>query len=81
MTDKDRNQINVQLGPGQMEQLRTLAGHYGTVTTVVRVAIDALWREHVRGQSSGFVNLQAGNEDEQPGGAAVGGGAVADTDG
>ena len=78
---RERTQVNINLSPGQMEQLRVLSEHYGSVTAAVRVAIDALWREHVRGQSSGFVNLQAGNEDEQPGGAAVGGGAVADTDG
>ena len=52
MTDKDRNQINVQLGPGQMEQLRILSAHYGTVTAAVRVALDALWREFVRDQAA-----------------------------
>ena len=50
MSDKTRIQVNVHLGQGQMEQLRILAAHYGSISGAVRVALDALWREHVRGR-------------------------------
>jgi hypothetical protein len=49
MDDNKRIQINVHLGQGQMEQLQTLAAHYGGISAAVRVALDALWREYVRG--------------------------------
>jgi hypothetical protein len=49
MSDKTRIQVNVHLGQGQMEQLRILAAHYGSISGAVRVALDALWREHVQG--------------------------------
>lgn len=48
MSDKERIQINVNLSPGQKQQLDVLALHYGSVTAAVRVALDALWREFVR---------------------------------
>ena len=48
MNDKERIQINVNLSAGQMEQLRALADHYGSISAAVRVAIDALWRERGR---------------------------------
>jgi hypothetical protein len=50
MSDKERIQINVNLSPGQKQQLDVLALHYGSVTAAVRVALDALWREHIRGR-------------------------------
>jgi len=50
MSDKTRIQVNVHLGQGQMEQLRILAAHYGSISAAVRVALDALWREHGRGR-------------------------------
>lgn len=51
MSDKTRIQVNVHLGQGQMEQLRILAAHYGSISGAVRVALDALWREHIRGRN------------------------------
>lgn len=51
MSNKDRTQVNINLSTGQMEQLRTLAVHYGSISAAVRVALDALWREYVRGRS------------------------------
>jgi len=48
MSDKTRIQVNVHLGQGQMEQLRILADHYGSISGAVRVALDALWREYIR---------------------------------
>ena len=50
MSDKQRIQINVNLSPGQKQQLDVLALHYGSTSAAVRVALDALWREHVRGR-------------------------------
>ena len=52
MITKDRIQINVQLSLAQMEQVQILAVHYGSLTTAVRVALDLLWREHVRTQTA-----------------------------
>lgn len=52
MSDKERIQININLSAGQMEQLRTLAVHYGSISAAVRVALDALWREYVRNQNA-----------------------------
>ena len=48
MSKKLRTQVNINLSPGQMEQLRILADHYGSVSAAVRVALDALWREYIR---------------------------------
>jgi len=50
MSEKQRIQINVNLSPGQKEQLDAMAVHYGSVSAAVRVALDALWREFSRGQ-------------------------------
>ncbi len=52
MSNKDRTQVNINLSAGQMEQLRTLAVHYGSISAAVRVALDALWREYVRNQNA-----------------------------
>ena len=49
---RERTQVNINLSPGQMEQLRVLSEHYGSVTAAVRVALDALWREFVRDQAA-----------------------------
>ena len=58
MSDKTRIQVNVHLGQGQMDQLRILATHYGSISAAVRVALDALWREFVRsGQVGAAVRL------------------------
>lgn len=50
MSDNQRIQINVNLSEGQKQQLDVLAVHYGSTSAAVRVALDALWREYVRGQ-------------------------------
>lgn len=48
MSEKQRIQINVNLSPGQKEQLDIMALHYGSISAAVRVALDALWREYNR---------------------------------
>jgi hypothetical protein len=77
MSDKQRIQINVNLSPGQKGQLDALALHYGSTSAAVRVALDALWREFVRNQAAVSGSPQTFDEDEQPSGAGVVAGAIA----
>ena len=72
MSDKTRIQVNVHLGQGQMEQLRILAAHYGSISGAVRVALDALWREFNRGRAElASIENDPIHEDGDTRGAAV----------
>ena len=71
MSDKERIQININLSAGQMEQLRTLTVHYGSISAAVRVAIDALWREYVRGSELAGSEGNAIHEDGDAGRPSV----------
>ena len=48
MSNKERIQINVNISPGQREQLDALVAHYGSISAAVRVALDVLHRDLIR---------------------------------
>ena len=81
MADKTRIQLNITITEGQKRQLDDLASHYGSITGVVRIALDDLWDKFIRNQAAVGGRAQPPNEDEQPGRSIPSGGAVADTDG
>ena len=70
MNDNDRSQVNIRFTPGEMQQLRILADHYGSISAAIRVALDDLWDKRIRNQAAVSGGVQSLNEDEQPGGAA-----------
>ncbi len=71
MSKKLRTQVNINLSPGQMEQLRILADHYGSVSAAVRVALDALWREFVHNRQLASIEDNPIHEDGDARGASV----------
>ena len=69
MSDNERTQINIRFTPGEMEQLKALAVHYGSISAAIRVALDDLWDKRIRNQAAVISDAQPLDEDEQPGGA------------